>query len=122
MAELFVYKAKIEKVIDGDTLDVNIDLGFDIWVKNRIRLYGVNTPETHTSNELEKVQGLKSKEFVQTWVSSYSNVVIKTIKDKHEKYGRLLAYVWEDGSESNMLNDLLIKNGLAQPYFGGKRD
>lgn len=113
----FVYKAELLGVVDGDTLDVLIDLGFDIKLKQRIRLLGINTPETKGKT---RTAGLESKEFVKMWMDS-RQFVIQTEKDKQEKFGRILGKIY-DIQTQECLNDLLIKKGLAVPYDGGKRE
>lgn len=103
------YKATILNAIDGDTLDVVVDLGFRISHEQRVRLYGVNTPERGQPGYAE----------AQNMVKSHvgSEVVIRTIKP-HDKYGRWLAEVLIDGRS---LSDALIASGHGVPYFGGKR-
>lgn len=120
--ELYWYKAKVVKIIDGDTLDLDIDLGFDIWHAIRVRLYGLNTPETRSKDVLEKQAGNLAKDYVKNWldINGY-DIKIQTFKDKTEKYGRILAEVWNDSSQI-CLNMELIKENLAKPYFGSKRD
>lgn len=114
---LYFYKAEVKKIIDGDTLDIVIDLGFDTLRKTRVRLYGINTPESRTSNPEEKLLGLAAKEFVEQWISrNNSKVKIQTILDKNEKYGRILALVWND--DNKCLNEEMILNGYAREYFG----
>jgi len=122
MIELFTYKAKILEAIDGDTLDIELDLGFGVFYKTRVRLYGVNTPETRTTDEAEKKAGLAAKEFTKQWAQNNPEIFVKTIKDKKEKFGRILAEVFPDISASTSLNKQLIDNNLAKAYFGGKRD
>lgn len=119
---LYNYKAEVVKIIDGDTLDVNVDLGFDIWHSIRIRLYGLDAPETRTTDVEEKSSGLKTKEFIKNWLdkNGYS-IFIKTYRGKAEKYGRVLAEVY-DSTCAEHLNDLLILEGLAKPYFGGHKE
>jgi micrococcal nuclease len=119
---MYFYKGKIEKVVDGDTLDIVIDLGFDIHYKCRVRLYGVNTPESRTKDLAEKEKGLATKKYVQDWAVSVSDVYIKTLKDATEKYGRILAVIYADSEMKVSLNDQLIDSGHAKAYFGGKRD
>ena len=118
----FCYGAKVEKVVDGDTVDLSIDLGFDIHHKIRVRLYGVDTPESRTVNKAEKEAGLKAKEFVKTWTNTHAFVVIETIKDKSEKYGRVLANVYSDELKSSCLNTELVSQGFAKAYFGDKKE
>lgn len=120
--ELYFYKAKVVKIIDGDTLDLDIDLGFDIWHAIRVRMYGIDAPETRTTNLTEKQSGLLTKEYVKNWFDKNGyDVVIKTYKEKTEKYGRILADVYNTSS-SECLNNILIANNLAKPYFGDKKD
>jgi len=118
----FCYGAKVEKVIDGDTVDLSIDLGFDIHHKIRVRLYGVDTPESRTVNKAEKEAGLMAKNFVKTWTNTHASVVIETIKDKNEKYGRVLANVYSDELKSSCLNTELVSQGFAKAYFGDKKE
>lgn len=113
----WIYNAEVKKVVDGDTFDIIIDLGFDVLKKGRVRLYGVNTPESRTTNLEEKKMGLAAKEFTDQWlIKSNHKVKIETIIDKKEKYGRVLARVWND--QGQCLNDDIIASGLAQAYFG----
>jgi len=117
----FFYEAEVVKVIDGDTIDLMIDLGFDIHHAVRVRLYGLNTPESKTSDELEKARGLAAKSYTSDWIKKTDRIFIQTVKDKTEKYGRILAKVYADEKCSICLNDDLIKSGNAVEYFGGKR-
>ena len=109
------FQAKVRRVIDGDTLDLDIDLGFHITLSERVRLMGVDTPETRTRNLVEKADGLKAKEFVIGFVADGS-VVIKV--HGFGKFGRPLVDLYKG---SVCLNDQLVLHGLAAPYFGGKR-
>lgn len=115
MNNLFYYKAKVIKVVDGDTCDVCIDLGFDIHVKQRIRFYGIDTPETRTRDKEEKARGLKAKQFVKDLIED-KEVELKVYKQG--KFGRYLVDVFIDGKN---LNKLLIKEGYSSEYFGGQR-
>ena len=113
----WIYNAEVKKVVDGDTFDILIDLGFDTFRKGRVRLYGINTPESRTKDLAEKQMGLAAKEFTEQWVSKSSNKVkIETIIDKNEKYGRILAKVWN--SEGQCLNVEIVESGLAREYYG----
>ena len=113
----WIYNAEVKKVVDGDTFDIVIDLGFDTLRKGRVRLYGVNTPESRTSNLEEKKQGLAAKEFTEQWLAKAGNwVKIETIIDKNEKYGRVLAKVWD--KDGNCLNTDIVASGLAREYYG----
>lgn len=116
--ELFFYRAEVKKVIDGDTFDVIIDLGFDVHFSGRVRLYGVNTPESRTKNKEEKEAGLAAKEFTKQWLAKNNNIVyIKTILNKDEKYGRILAEVFNE-SKDDSLNKAMVSSGLAREYYG----
>lgn len=116
--ELFFYKAEVKKVLDGDTIDLLIDVGFNMHYSGRVRLYGVNTPESRTSNPEEKLAGLAAKEFVENWIEENNDTVyIKTIKDKNEKYGRLLAEIYNQ-DKTKCLNVEIINAGLARSYYG----
>ena len=84
------YSIKMLRVVDGDTVDVDIDLGFGVWLrKQRIRLYGIDTPESRTSDEIEKVYGLAAKEFLKKWTNS-GDLRMRTHKDAKGKFGRIL--------------------------------
>ena len=106
---LYQYRAKVTHIVDGDTIDVELDLGFDITYKARIRFQGVNTPESRT------------RDFVGRWLVEQTgmNPVIETSLDKKGKFGRVLGRILDD--EGVCLNDVLIAEGIATPYFGGKR-
>jgi len=118
--ELYHYRTTVEKVVDGDTLDLRIDLGFKIDIRERVRLYGVNTPETNSKNPKERVAGQAAKSFVMQWLLGHHELTVQTFKDKRGKYGRVLAVIVPVGGKTS-LNDDLTATGHAKPYFGGKR-
>ena len=120
--ERFCYSASLLKVVDGDTVDLMVDLGFDVHHRIRVRLYGVNTPESRTTNALEKAAGLKAKQFAHDWMEQNPVVVIQTLKDKNEKYGRILANIYSDDNKTKCLNEELIAGGFAKAYFGEKKE
>ena len=120
--ERFCYSASLLKVVDGDTVDLMVDLGFDVHHRIRVRLYGVNTPESRTTNALEKAAGLKAKQFAHDWMEQNPVVVIQTLKDKNEKYGRILANMYSDEARTNCLNTELVSSGFAKAYFGDKKE
>jgi len=102
------------KFIDGDTVDIVLDLGFGVYRRERIRLNRINTPELNSKNELEKKLALEAKEYVSIWLVNQKQVKIKTFKD--DKYGRLLGEFY--GDNDICLNDHLIDKGYAWEYFG----
>lgn len=122
MSERFWYGATVLNVIDGDTVDLMIDLGFNIHHKIRVRLYGVNTPESRTSNKEEKALGLKAKDFTKDWLTSHKWVYVNTIPDKNDKYGRILAKIYSSENLSDpstaCLNKDIVESGLAREYYG----
>ena len=112
------YVKKVAKVVDGDTIDVEIDLGFDISFSSRVRLAGIDTPESRTTDKMEKALGLEAKAYVKSQIDSAKTVVIKTEKmDSSEKYGRILGWVFLDGSAVS-LNEKMIQDGHAWGYMG----
>jgi len=112
------YVKKVSKVVDGDTIDVDIDLGFDISFSSRVRLAGIDTPESRTTDKMEKTLGLESKEYLKKAIDASKTVVIKTEKmDSSEKYGRILGWVFLDGSEVS-INQKMINEGYAWGYMG----
>lgn len=117
----YFYRAKLQRVVDGDTVDLLVDLGFDILHKIRVRLHGVNTPESRTRDLEEKALGLAAKDYVEDWFDGHTHVFVKTLKDEGGKYGRILGYVYADEEMQVCLNDQIIDAGHGVPYFGGKR-
>ena len=112
------YVRKVENVVDGDTIDVLIDLGFDILFASRVRLAGIDTPESRTRDLAEKALGLEAKEYLKKALKDAKSVVIKTEKmDSSEKYGRILGWVYING-DTVSLNDMMINDGYAWGYLG----
>jgi len=118
----FWYGATVLGVVDGDTIDLMIDLGFNIHHKIRVRLFGVNTPESRTKDLKEKELGLKAKSFTQDWLTNHKWVFVNTIPDKNDKYGRVLAKIYssDDVEHPNTacLNKDIIDSGHAREYYG----
>lgn len=109
---------KITTVVDGDTIDVDIDLGFNISYSQRVRLAGIDTPESRTSDKFEKSLGLESKEYLKLKIKDAKEVLIKTEKpDSSEKYGRILGWIYIDGSKKSV-NEQMIEDGYAWGYMG----
>jgi micrococcal nuclease len=116
MYEYFV--KSVTNVVDGDTIDVIIDLGFDILFSSRVRLAGIDTPESRTKDLAEKALGLEAKEYLKKSLKDAKSVVIKTEKmDSSEKYGRILGWVYING-DTVSLNDMMINHGYAWGYLG----
>ena len=112
------YVRKVENVVDGDTIDVLIDLGFDILFASRVRLAGIDTPESRTKDLKEKALGLEAKEYLKKALKDAKSVVIKTEKmDSSEKYGRILGWVYIN-DDTVSLNDMMINDGYAWGYLG----
>ena len=109
---------KVTKVVDGDTIDVDIDLGFNISYSQRVRLAGIDTPESRTKDAREKALGLEVKNKVKSAIESAKTIIIKTeLPDSTEKYGRILGWVYLDGAAKS-LNEQLIDEGYAWGYMG----
>ena len=116
MYEYFVKEVK--NVVDGDTIDVIIDLGFDILFASRVRLAGIDTPESRTTDKAEKALGIEAKEYLKKQLKDAKSVVIRTEKmDSSEKYGRILGWVYING-ESESINNKMINDGYAWGYLG----
>ena len=116
MYEYFV--EEVRNVVDGDTIDVVIDLGFDILFASRVRLAGIDTPESRTTDKAEKILGLEAKEYLKKQLKDAKSVVIRTEKmNSSEKYGRILGWVYING-ESESINNKMINDGYAWGYLG----
>jgi micrococcal nuclease len=112
------YVKEVTKVVDGDTIDVVIDLGFDISFTTRVRLAGIDTPESRTKDLAEKTLGLESKKYLADRLKDAKNIVIKTEKiNSTEKFGRVLGWLYVNG-EGNSLNLEMIEKGYAWKYLG----
>ena len=122
---MYTYKIKLDRVIDGDTIDAYIDLGFDVSVKKRIRFMGINTPESRTRDLEEKAKGLAAKERLKVILEGANQIQLNS--HGVGKYGRCLGELHVDtidGKECLTLanvNELLIKEGHTVEYHGGKR-
>lgn len=115
---VFEYPVKIVRVVDGDTVDVDIDLGFGIWIhKERIRLLGIDTPESRTRDKVEKVFGKLAGKFLKD--SLGKTAVLRTSKDKAGKFGRILGEFIVDGES---INQVMVAKRLAVRYHGQSKD
>jgi len=118
----YIYRIRsIHKVVDGDTIDADIDLGFSISLTKRIRLADIDTPESRTSDANEKKYGLQSKEWLKDRLEFAKNIIIKTeLPDSTEKYGRIIGHLFIN-NETTSLNDQMIVEGYAWNYDGGTK-
>lgn len=115
---MYEYAIKeVIKVVDGDTIDVIFDVGFSMFRKERIRLDGIDTPESSTSDIYEKAFGIESKEFLKEWIGNQKSLRAKTTKD--DKYGRILAEIY--GDNGVCINKLIVEKGYAWGYDGGTK-
>lgn len=117
---MYEYNAIIKRVVDGDTVDVDIDLGFDVVLTNqRIRLYGMDTPESRTRDPIEKVFGKMAKEFLEEKLGE--TCTLRSKVDKRGKFGRILGefVVYDHNEDREMtVNEIMIRDNLAVPYHG----
>jgi micrococcal nuclease len=119
---MYEYRVKkVNKIVDGDTIDVDIDLGFAVSFTQRVRLAGIDTPESRTTDLKEKALGLEVKEKIKKEIAAAKDIIIKTEKpDSSEKYGRILGWLFLDGADVS-LNQKLINEGYAWTYGGGTK-
>ena len=116
---MFEYKCKVTNVVDGDTVDVDIDLGFGVWLRDqRIRLYGIDTPESRTSDPSEKLYGKAATGFLKKWLDG-GDVTIKTHKDERGKFGRILGELWVFDTN---VNRKMIEEHHAVEYHGQSKE
>ena len=115
-----IYSAKLQRVVDGDTCDALIDLGFDTWVKKRIRFFGVDTWESRTRNLEEKKKGLEAKAYVKDLLENSDEGKFLLKSHGVGKYGRVLGELFVKGNDTSV-NDLLKENGHAYEYHGEKK-
>tara|TARA_B000000532_G_scaffold216901_1_gene189371 strand:+ start:1694 stop:2125 length:432 start_codon:yes stop_codon:yes gene_type:complete len=122
---MYEYKSKILRVVDGDTVDVDIDLGFGVWLhKERVRIMGIDTPESRTRDKVEKKFGLASKARLKELMPIGSMQVLKTQidksgEDKKGKFGRILGDFMID---TKLVTDIMISEGYAVAYHGQNKD
>ena len=116
---MYEYRCEITRVVDGDTVDAIIDLGFDVSYKSRVRLYGIDTPESRTRDLDEKARGKLAGKFLSDAILHADNLIIQTKLDKKGKFGRVLGVIVADDVD---LNQALINNHLAVAYTGQSKD
>jgi micrococcal nuclease len=118
---MYEYRAEVLRVVDGDTVDMLIDCGFSTFRKERVRLYGIDAPESRTRDKEEKKRGLAAKARLQELIkNTKKKIIIKTELDKKGKYGRILGVLWDENKRKNF-NTLLVAEGHAVKYKGGKK-
>ena len=131
---MYEYKVKITRVVDGDTVDAEVDLGFDTFIKDRIRLMGIDTPESRTRNKKEKALGLAAKAYLKELLKkNKGNIILRTSKEGKGKFGRILGTLLIyngitsvnqmviDDCYADSVNQMLIDEGHARDYFGGRK-
>lgn len=117
---MYEYSCEVRRVVDGDTVDVTMDLGFNILHKCRVRLYGIDTPESRTRDLDEKARGKMAGAFLKNAIDTGEQVIIQTkLKDSRGKFGRVLGDIVVDGVN---INQLMVENYLAAAYFGQNKD
>ena len=109
----------VDRVIDGDTIDISIDLGFDLTKKERVRLAGIDTPETRTKNPKEKEMGYQATEFLEMHLMEATKLTVKTEKDG--KFGRMLGWLYKSEKDVTSINETMIDEGYAWAYDGGTK-
>ena len=117
---MYEYRWKIRRVVDGDTVDIDIDLGFGVWLhKERVRIYGIDTPESRTRDKEEKKYGLMAKEFVKQFVKGDSIKLTTQKYDAKGKFGRILGDIIVD---NRSLSDTMIQEHHAVIYHGQSKE
>lgn len=121
---MFEYRCNVVRVVDGDTVDVDIDLGFGVWMcKQRIRMYGIDTPESRTRDLEEKKYGLAAKYFLIGLLDDPNGITLKTYKDGKGKFGRILGELWRTSTYSDKsVNEYMIEKHHAVRYMGQSKD
>ena len=120
---MYEYKCTVVRVVDGDTVDVDIDLGFGVWMrKQRIRMFGIDAPESRTSNSSERQYGIAAKKFLTEMLDD-KELILKTHKDAKGKFGRILGEIWRTTDFADQsINDYMVEKHHAVAYTGGDKD
>ena len=117
---MYEYKCEVTRVVDGDTVDCVLDLGFSILHKCRVRLYGIDTPESRTRDLDEKARGKLASKFLKEAIDNGNKIILKSqLKDSKGKYGRVLGSIVVDGLD---INKAMVANNLAVKYYGQSKD
>ena len=118
---MYTYFVKsVDRVVDGDTIDISIDLGFDLTKKERVRLAGIDTPEKRTKNEKEKEMGYQATEFLEMHLMEATKLTVRTEKDG--KFGRMLGWLYKTDTDTMSINQIMIDKGYAWSYDGGTKE
>ena len=117
---MYTYFVKsVDRIVDGDTIDISIDLGFDLTKKERVRLAGIDTPEKRTKNEKEKEMGYQATEFLEMHLMEATKLTVRTEKDG--KFGRMLGWLYKSDEDTMSINQIMIDKGYAWAYDGGTK-
>ncbi len=117
---MYTYFVKsVDRIVDGDTIDISIDLGFDLTKKERVRLAGIDTPEKRTKNEKEKEMGYQATEFLEMHLMEAKKLTVKT--EKEGKFGRMLGWLYKTDEDTTSINQIMIDKGYAWAYDGGTK-
>ena len=121
---MYEYRCKVVHIVDGDTVDVDIDLGFGVWMKKqRIRLYGIDTPESRTRDLEEKKYGLAAKAYLTGMLDDEAGIILKTYKDKEGKFGRILGELWRTTNYADQsINEYMVEKHHAVRYMGQSKE
>ena len=118
---MYTYFVKsVDRVVDGDTVDISIDLGFDLIKKERVRLAGIDTPEKRTKDLKEKEMGYQATEFLEMHLMEATRLTVKTEKDG--KYGRMLGWLYKTEEDEMSINEIMVNKGYAWSYDGGTKE
>ena len=118
---MYTYFVKsIDRVVDGDTIDISIDLGFDLTKKERVRLAGIDTPEKRTKDQKEKEMGYQATEFLEMHLMEATKLTVRTEKDG--KFGRMLGWLYKTDEDTMSINQIMIDKGYAWSYDGGTKE
>ena len=121
---MYEYRCKVVHIVDGDTVDVDIDLGFGVWMKKqRIRMYGIDTPESRTRDLEEKKYGLAAKKFLTGMLDDEAGITLKTHKDAEGKFGRILGELWRTTDYADQsINEHMVEQNHAVEYYGQSKE
>ncbi len=118
---MYTYFVKsVDRVVDGDTIDISIDLGFDLTKKERVRLAGIDTPEKRTKDQKEKEMGYQATEFLEMHLMEATKLTVRTEKDG--KFGRMLGWLYKTDEDTMSINQIMIDKGYAWSYDGGTKE